>query len=302
MEVEIVNMKKLFPDNKGSKKGLMEFLDKKGFYIVLLLCIAIVGTVAIFVTNYNPASSNTDYDGQKIITDDLDDDYLQGIDQGVTAESATDTTVALDETKGATETATKPADSADKTKDDAKAAAPENKTEKQPADDAKKTAAPEKTNTEKKSDSKSQAAATAATAKEQAFIMPVIGDVTLEYAMDKPVYSKTLEDWRTHSGMDIAADRGTAVKAVADGVVSEIKRDPGLGILVIVDHQNGLKTVYANLASDDFVSPNQKVKQGDVIGSVGNTAIFESVEQSHLHFEVWKKDAPVNPADYLPKK
>jgi len=110
-----------------------------------------------------------------------------------------------------------------------------------------------------------------------------------------------MDDWRKHDGVDIAADRGTPVKAVADGVVSEIRNDPKLGITIVIDHQNGIKTVYANLASDEMVTPNQKVKKSEVIGSIGNTAAFESAEQSHLHFEVWKDDKPVDPMAYLPE-
>ncbi|MGI6777393.1 MAG: peptidoglycan DD-metalloendopeptidase family protein [Acetivibrionales bacterium] len=132
--------------------------------------------------------------------------------------------------------------------------------------------------------------------------LPVIGDVSFDYAMDRLVYSKTLEDWRTHSGIDLAADRGTNVKAAADGFISEVKNDPRFGITVIIDHQNGLKTVYANLASDEVVVPNQKVKEGDVIGAIGNTALFESAEQPHLHFEVLMDNRPVDPKEYLPLK
>jgi murein DD-endopeptidase MepM/ murein hydrolase activator NlpD len=129
----------------------------------------------------------------------------------------------------------------------------------------------------------------------------VFGEITLEYAKDKLVYSKTLEEWRTHPGLDIGADLGEPVKAVADGVVADIKKDPRFGITIVLDHQNGLKTVYANLASDETVAVNQIIKQGEIIGSVGDTAAFESSEQSHLHFEVLLNGVQVDPADYLPE-
>ncbi len=101
--------------------------------------------------------------------------------------------------------------------------------------------------------------------------------------------------------MDIASDRGTPVKAVADGVVSDVRSDSYYGITIIVDHDNGLQTLYRNLASDETVSVNQKVKQGEVIGSIGNTAGDESAEPAHLHFEVLKNNVSVDPVTYLPK-
>ena len=66
-----------------------------------------------------------------------------------------------------------------------------------------------------------------------------------------------------------------------------------------MEHSNGIKTLYANLASGDMVTPNQKVKKGETIGSIGNTAIIESAEPPHLHFEVIKDGKPVDPGDYL---
>ncbi|MGI6777394.1 MAG: hypothetical protein ACOX7R_05065 [Acetivibrionales bacterium] len=67
-------MKKLFNDKKLVRKRILEFLDKKGFYIVLILCIAIVGATAVFVTTRNVTSSNENYDMDSIIVDELDED------------------------------------------------------------------------------------------------------------------------------------------------------------------------------------------------------------------------------------
>lgn len=273
-----MNIKKLFPQKRLSKKELIEFLDKKGFYIILVLCIAVVGATAIFVTTYN-ITSNSNYDADKLIPDEsakspLLTDELPGRQSSIdTSADGKDNQIALNDQGSAAGTAkTSTSDTGKQntaqTDDKAVAAA----------------ASQSKSNTQ--------------TAK-QNFVMPVLGDTILEFTSDNLVYSKTLEEWRAHSGIDIAADRGTSVKAVMDGVVAEIKKDPRFGITVIVNHNGGLKTVYSNLASDNMVYPNQIVKQGEVIGSVGNTALFESVEQSHLHFEVLKNSEPVNPATYL---
>lgn len=289
MEVEFVNMKKLFPDEKGARRGIRDFLDKKGFYIVLLLCIAVVAGTAVFVTTRNATSDKLDYDAQNIIPEE---GAINSEDIAGSSLNAQGQTEAAAQVNGQNAAATEP-DKATAVVDQAKAPVQTNDSEAK-GNAPKPSAAPAKTTTPKTTETK-------APAKSQSFVMPVTGEVTFEYAKDKLVYSKTLEEWRTHEGLDLAADRGTPVKATADGVVSEIKNDPRFGIIVIVDHKNGLKSVYSNLAADDMVTVNQKIKQGDIIGSVGNTASFESAEQSHLHFEVLKDNVNVDPVSYLPK-
>lgn len=283
-----MNMKKLFPEDKDSKKGIRVFLDKRGFYIVLILCIAIVAGTAVFVSTRNATSPN--YDAEKLIPEDLDKDAAEDVAGNLNANAPIDKAASTADDKVAVNQPAKPTPTGD-----AKPATPgkDNKGTVK-SSGSKATAKPA---AKPATGSKSTAAA-----KKQNFIMPVFGEITFDYAQDKLVYSKTLEDWRTHEGIDIGADRGTPVKATADGVVKDVKSDPRFGILVIIEHKNGLETVYANLASADIVSPNQKVKQGEVIGSVGNTASFESAEQPHLHFEVWKDGQLVNPATYLPKQ
>jgi len=131
------------------------------------------------------------------------------------------------------------------------------------------------------------------------FQPPVAGKVQAEYSMDKLIFSPTFNEWRTHSGIDIAAPRGEVVRAVGNGVVLEIKSDPRYGFTVVIDHKNGYKSVYSNLASDQTLQVGQEVKQGDPIGSVGATAIFESAEPTHLHFELYKENKLVDPSVYI---
>ena len=137
-----------------------------------------------------------------------------------------------------------------------------------------------------------------------AFQAPVSGSIQAEYSMDKLVFSPTFNEWRTHSGVDISAPRGEVVRSVGNGTVAEIKNDPRFGFTVVVDHKNGYKSLYANLASDQTIQVGQEVKIGDPIGAVGATAIFESAEPTHLHFELYKENKLVDPAAYidLPKK
>lgn len=286
-----MNMKKMFPDDKGEKKGFKEFLDKRGFYIVLLLCIAVVAGTIVFVTTRNATSDQPEFEAKNFIPEE------DGNNSEALGESEGDASIAqeLENTQASAEPAKQtdigqPA-SMTNTSDDSAA-----QKEDGAADTAASKPSTSSKSTEDASDSKS-----AAKAEQHSFIMPVSGNISQEFAKDKLVYSKTLEEWRVHPGLDIAADRGTPVKAAADGVICDVRNDAYFGISVVIDHGDGLKSLYRNLASDETVAVNQKVKQGEVIGSIGNTAMDESSEQPHLHFEVLNNDVTVDPMTYLPK-
>ncbi|HPB57074.1 MAG TPA: peptidoglycan DD-metalloendopeptidase family protein [Bacteroidales bacterium] len=108
-------------------------------------------------------------------------------------------------------------------------------------------------------------------------------------------YHPILKILRMHTGIDIAAPRGTPVYATADGVVSREAAGSGYGITVILNHGYSYKTVYAHL-SKRAVRPGQKVKRGEIIGYVGSTGLSMG---SHLHYEVLKGGIPVNPVHYF---
>lgn len=131
------------------------------------------------------------------------------------------------------------------------------------------------------------------------FIFPVEGEVIKEFAKDNLIYSETLEEWITHNGIDIKADKATIVKAVADGTVKSIKNDPRYGLTVTIEHTNGYISSYSSLLTAEFVKEGEKVTQGQTIGTVGNSAVFEVSEDNHLHFELIKDGSNINPEIYL---
>lgn len=135
--------------------------------------------------------------------------------------------------------------------------------------------------------------------KEISFVKPVEGDVIREFAKDNLVYSETLQEWVTHLGIDIKANKTTVVKASADGTVKSIKNDPRYGLTIIIDHDDGYQTIYSNLLTTEFVVEGEKVKQGQSIGTVGNTAVFEISDESHLHFEILKDSEQLDPNIYI---
>ena len=131
------------------------------------------------------------------------------------------------------------------------------------------------------------------------FILPVEGEVIKEFAKDNLIYSETLEEWITHTGIDIKADRTTVVKSVANGTVKPIKNDPRYGLTVTIEHDNGYTSVYSSLLTAEFVKEGEQVTQGQTIGTVGNSAVFEVAEDNHLHFELLKDGSSINPEIYL---
>lgn len=126
---------------------------------------------------------------------------------------------------------------------------------------------------------------------------PVSGNVIFDYAADALLYSPTLESWTTHPGVDIAAKQGDAVHAVRGGEVASVSQDHVLGVTVCVAHEGGLTSLYANLREAPPVAVGDKLAAGDVVGYVGNTAISECAMESHLHFALYRGDAPIDPAE-----
>lgn len=136
--------------------------------------------------------------------------------------------------------------------------------------------------------------------KELEFINPIDeGTIAKEFAKDTLTYSETLKEWVMHLGIDIKADKTTVVKAVEEGEVTAIKTDPRYGITVIVKHQDGFETRYANLLTSEYVTEGEKVTKGQTLGTVGSTATFEIADDSHLHFEMLKDNEYVNPTSYI---
>ena len=128
---------------------------------------------------------------------------------------------------------------------------------------------------------------------------PVKGQVLREFAKESLVFSNTLQEWITHNGVDVKADKTTVVKSAASGTVTAIKNDPRYGLTVIINHDNGYQTVYSNLLTSEFVVKGEKVEKGQSIGTVGNSASFEVADEYHLHFELLKNNEYLDPTVYI---
>ena len=128
---------------------------------------------------------------------------------------------------------------------------------------------------------------------------PVEGEVAEAFSVEELTYNQAMGDWRTHSGIDIAAKVGDPVAAAMDGTVISVKDDVMLGKTVTIQTAEGLNTVYGNLAEDLSVTSGDKVKAGQAIGKVGETAAGEQHDTAWLHFAVEQDGKAVDPMSYL---
>lgn len=125
---------------------------------------------------------------------------------------------------------------------------------------------------------------------EGSFVVPLEGRLTSDYG---------LRGDSTHSGIDLAAPEGTEIKACADGIVVLVKKhDPIYGIVAKVDHGNGFETLYAHM-SDVYVEERMEIKQGEVVGVVGQTGYATG---NHLHLEIRYEGCAIDPKPFLEEK
>lgn len=130
-------------------------------------------------------------------------------------------------------------------------------------------------------------------------VWPVSGETLAGYSMDKLAYNETMQDWRTHDGVDLLAAQGATVTAACAGTVTAVYDDEYLGTTLIIAHKDGYTTTYANLAAMPTVAVGDTVSAGDIIGAVGTTALLEAGEEPHLHFAVYHNGTPVDPAEFI---
>lgn len=126
------------------------------------------------------------------------------------------------------------------------------------------------------------------------FIWPVTGRISSIFGLRR-FFNE--QERRPHSGLDIAASEGTPIKAAASGTVLDAGDFFFSGNMIYIDHGQGIITLYAHL-SNISVKPGEVVKQGDIIGEVGQTG---RVTGPHLHFAVYANQALIDPIFMLPK-
>lgn len=131
--------------------------------------------------------------------------------------------------------------------------------------------------------------------------LPTEGSLGMKHDPDLQTFSKTMGDYRVHTGIDILCSESSPVYCAADGTVIKTYEDPLMGYCVSVKHAGGLISVYQNLSPTlaTGISDGSSVKGGQLIGTVGDSAMLEVAEEAHLHFAVFLDDEELDPLTCL---
>ena len=129
-------------------------------------------------------------------------------------------------------------------------------------------------------------------------VWPIVGDILINYSMDKTIYFPTLDQYKYHPAIVIAASQGETITAAADGRVISVNYDSQLGNTVVMDLGNNYELTYGQL-DNITVSEGSYVTTGDIIGSVASPTKYYSTEGANVYFKLTKDGEPVNPMSRL---
>ena len=134
--------------------------------------------------------------------------------------------------------------------------------------------------------------------KEQKFTMPMEGNILRGHSGGELVKYDSLNEWRTHDGIDIEAAAGAEVKAAAAGTVKTVKNDPLWGWTVELEHDGGFTTIYCGLAEPSLTEGGE-VAAGQVLGALGDGNLAEVSDPAHLHFAMKQDGKFIDPSEKL---
>ncbi|MCD7844010.1 MAG: M23 family metallopeptidase [Clostridiales bacterium] len=257
---------------------LTNFLNGRGFYIALALCLAAIGVSCWYLWQGATLAGEMAEEASAVETVTLEPEESE-------------------ETAGDTDISTDPADTEDLTEEDAPSDVPAESDAAETVNTEAAETAAETAVTEEAAETLEPVTAPAVEVSE--WVWPLEGAVVAAFSSDTLTYNEALGDWRTHSGVDISAEVDQEVVAACSGMVISVQDDVLLGRTVTVDCGEGLTTLYGNLAEDVAVTAGDTVSAGDVIGTVGETASGERNETAWLHFAVEQDGEAVDPMTYL---
>lgn len=256
---------------------ITNFLNGRGFYIALVLCIAAIGVSGWYLWRGFTIASQLSEEANGIQTVTLEpEDTQDAMGQNNATDADPADTESLQEDSAASSAAESSAAEAIAPVEEEAAETLEPVTDL-PVEPAEETAAPAETQ----------------------WLWPLDGEVVAAFSSDTLTYNSALGDWRTHNGIDLSAQLGQEVVAARAGTVISIREDHLLGNTVVVDCGDGLTTTYGNLSDTIAVSSGDTVAAGDLIGTVGESAVGEANDTAWLHFSIEQDGEAVDPMEYL---
>lgn len=281
----------------NKKPGFFQKAEKalagKGFYMVLLLCLAILGASGYFL--FRTVS-----------------DISADATQSASGPAEVTVTAPVVEEDATPDPQTEPVDPEPSTTlEDSQETAAEEEAQQVLEPSAQEDAVPVDNPSEEAAQADAEAEAQEVAAPQEevtaevenvpaALSWPVEGDVVAAFSSSELTYNEVMGDWRTHNGLDISAALGTEVTAAADGAVESISSDPVTGTTLTLTHSGGMTTVYGNLDPDTLsVAVGDSVTAGQTLACVGSSAGESNGESAFLHFAVTLDGESVNPQDYL---
>lgn len=180
---------------------------------------------------------------------------------------------------------------------------PDNETEKstiKQTESEKNTESEKSTETEKTTQ-KPSGGSSSVSSGIPSFTLPASGTLTNKHDPELQIFSPTMNDYRVHLGIDIQTEKNAPVYAAADGTVSKIWVDTLMGYCIAIKHSGNCVTVYKNLAATlpEGIAEGTSVRSGQLIATVGNSAMVEVADEDHLHFEMTVSDLAVDPLKYF---
>lgn len=131
------------------------------------------------------------------------------------------------------------------------------------------------------------------------YMTPLAGALGEGFSNETLVFSETMNDWRTHAGIDFLAEVGDVVCAIGGGMITDFYYDELTGHTMEITHPDGCISVYCGLSETVFAETGQTVMAGDAIGTVGEDLPFESADEPHLHLEVIQNGRRIDPLSII---
>lgn len=132
------------------------------------------------------------------------------------------------------------------------------------------------------------------------FALPSENNITKHFSGGEMVKNVTTDDWRVHTGLDIAGKVGDPVKCICDGTVTDVRDDDLWGTTVTVDHGNGISSEYRGLGRGSTLDVGTQIKINEKVGNLGEIPV-EKADGVHLHLEILENGKQIDPEKVIGK-